>query len=258
MRYVILLIVFYAPVSFGSDYTQEIIDHALYPCLKVRFAGNITPDLYERPEFREPLNQMNKALNMASLTFETRKEIYEVIKTNCANGFSGDSYKIQREIDSIVTANTKSYKPVLISLFILVPVGIWAYIDARKRKNNFILWPIFIVLIGIFALPVYLAKRNLKEGEMREGGVAWNTIKYFAMIWTIFMLIVAIVAIYIVLPTHTMSMGPIQSLITTILGISMYGFIWLGVMISAFIIGLFLKKNSDIEKGPTGALKVTM
>ena len=161
---------------------------------------------------------MSTYLNKASLSFDARKEIYDVIKDSCASEFS-DRYEMQRKIDSIVEANTKNnpYKPLLISLLILVPIGLWACFDARARKNNSILWPIFIVMIAIFSLPVYLAKRNLKEGETREGGFAWNMLKYFAMIWTIVMLTAAIIAICIVLPTHTGTMGPVQSFITSML-----------------------------------------
>lgn len=42
--------------------------------------------------------------------------------------------------------------------------------------------------------------------------------------------------------------------IGTGIGIMMIGFLWFVGAISALVLGMFLKKNSIIEKGPTGAL----
>ena len=77
--------------------------------------------------------------------------------------------------------------------FVLYAIfAIWVLIDARKRRNHAIGWPLATFLLGPLVLPVYLAKRNLREGEVREGGTSWNILRNFALFWTITMVVVGI------------------------------------------------------------------
>src|SRR5215216_1015501 len=62
--------------------------------------------------------------------------------------------------------------------------------DASRRKlgaAKTILWAIGTFLLGVIVVPIYLAKRPLKVNEVREGGLAWNLLKNFALTWTILM-----------------------------------------------------------------------
>ena len=73
-----------------------------------------------------------------------------------------------------------------------VIAAIWVFIDAKKRLVNGIPWSICTVIFGPLVVPIYLAKRPLKHGEVREGGVAWNVLKNFALFWTITMLVAGV------------------------------------------------------------------
>ena len=35
-------------------------------------------------------------------------------------------------------------------------------------------WPVSTAVLGPLALPIYFATRNLREGEIREGGAGWS------------------------------------------------------------------------------------
>jgi len=48
------------------------------------------------------------------------------------------------------------------------------------------------VFLGPIILPIYLASRPLKQGEVREGGKGWNILKNFAILWTIVMAIASV------------------------------------------------------------------
>jgi hypothetical protein len=63
--------------------------------------------------------------------------------------------------------------------------AVWVFTDAKKWKNHPVGWPAATLVLGPVVLPVYFAKRNLKAGEVREGGAGWNVIKNFALFWTL-------------------------------------------------------------------------
>jgi hypothetical protein len=55
--------------------------------------------------------------------------------------------------------------------FVLYAIfAVWVFIDAKKRMNHMVGWPLATFILGPLVLPVYFAKRNLKESEVREGG----------------------------------------------------------------------------------------
>lgn len=137
-------------------------------------------------------------------------------------------------------------------------IGLWVLNDARTRKvENAIGWALGTCLLMILFLPYYLAKRNLKAGEIREGGTAWNLLKSFAVFWTLLMAIAGLVGMFSagqVVTEAGSEAAQAGAAIGTALGLGMLGTLWFVVLVSALVLGLFLKKSSQVEKGPTGAL----
>ena len=168
--------------------------------------------------------------------------------------------------------------------------ALWIFIDAKKRMNHVVGWPLAILLLGlilyvldwplailflglIVLLSIYLAKRNLKEGEVRSGGTGWNTLKYFVALWTI---AIAVLAVWSLLEIPDFALQQYdfvieqsedtvieQAVEDTIIGtavlasLGMLFFIWFGVLVGALVLGLILKDSNIVEKGPTGPLANT-
>ena len=142
--------------------------------------------------------------------------------------------------------------------FVLYAVfAIWVFVDTGKRRNNRIGWPIATLGLGPIVLPVYFAKRNLKEGEVREGGTGWNVLKNFALFWTLTMFVAGIAGMVGVSQFVGQSGSDAEQAGATIggaIGLGMIGLLWFIIAVSALVIGMFLKKSSIVETGPTGAL----
>ena len=139
-----------------------------------------------------------------------------------------------------------------------VAIALWVFFDARSRKmDQPVLWAIGTAILMIVVIPFYFAKRPLKDGEVREGGTAWNVIKSFAIFWTLFMFIAGVAGMMAVSNVvNKASSGAEQAgaAIGTALGMGMIIGLWFVVIVGALVIGLFFKKSSIVEKGPTGAL----
>ena len=135
--------------------------------------------------------------------------------------------------------------------------AVWVFTDAKKRMNHPIGWPVATLVLGPIVLPVYFAKRNLKAGEVREGGTGWNVIKNFALFWTLTIAMGVMAGLVNIgqtvdpSATHAQKAG---AALGATLGVGMIFVLWLVVLIAALILGLFLKKSSIVEYGPTGAL----
>lgn len=139
-------------------------------------------------------------------------------------------------------------------------LAIWAFVDAKKRKANAVLWAVGTLLLGPIILPFYFAKRPLKAGEVREGGTAWNVLKNFAIFWTILMAVAAIwgmVAVSEHLSTFQSEAERAGAAIGTALGLGMIAALWFFPFMGAVVLGLILKKSSIVEKGPSGSLTTT-
>lgn len=139
-------------------------------------------------------------------------------------------------------------------------LAIWAFVDAKKRQANAILWAAGTLLLGPIILPFYFAKRPLKAGEVREGGTAWNVLKNFAIFWTILMVVAAIwgmVAVSEHSSTLQSEAEKAGAAIGTALGLGMIAALWFFPFIGAVVLGLILKKSSIVEKGPSGSLTTT-
>jgi len=137
-------------------------------------------------------------------------------------------------------------------------IALWVFFDARKRKmNKALLWGIGTSLLMVVVIPFYFAKRPLKAGEVREGGTAWNVIKSFAIFWTIFMFVAGVVGMISaskVVEKANSGAEQVGATIGTAIGISVIFGVWFIVLIGTLVLGLFLKKSSIVENGPTGNL----
>ena len=137
------------------------------------------------------------------------------------------------------------------------PLTLWVFADARRRRNS-MGWAVGCLLLAIVFLPLYLAKRSLKEGETREGGTGWNTVKYFALFWTILMFLAGISATITVTSNAPVSMDQYEAAGYAIgagMGLTMIAGVWFAVIVGALVIGLFLKRSTYVENGPTGRLQ---
>jgi len=157
----------------------------------------------------------------------------------------------------------------IITYFILyISVAVWIFLDSKKREFNGIPYAVATCFLGPFVAPVYLAKRNLKEDEMREGGTAWNILKNFALFWTATIFVVGIawmIALFAasnaVLKTSPNTGGEAfgaaaGAAIGTVFVFGILLSTWFFPMVCALVLGFFLKKASIVETGPTGALAV--
>lgn len=139
-----------------------------------------------------------------------------------------------------------------------VIIALWVFFDARSRKmDKPALWAIGTFLLMIIVIPFYFAKRPLKSGETREGGTAWNVIKSFAIFWTILMFVAGVsgmIAMGGVVNEADTGAAQAGAAIGSAIGMSMIIGLWFVVLVGSLVIGLFLKKTSIVENGPTGAL----
>jgi len=99
----------------------------------------------------------------------------------------------------------------------------------------------------------------LKDGEIREGGIVWNFMKYFSVMWTIICFLGFLYGMHLAVNDFDKYQDKYQKAGTAIGaslgGAVIFGF-WFIVISFCMVIGFFLKKNSIIEKGPTGSLAV--
>ena len=142
--------------------------------------------------------------------------------------------------------------------FILYGIlAVWAFVDAGKRKNNRIVWPLATLGLGPVVLPVYFAKRNLKDGETREGGLGWNVLKNFALLWTLTIFVVGLagmVGVSEIVGEAGSEAEQAGAAIGGAIGLGMIALLWFVVAVAALVLGMFLKKTGIVEKGPTGPL----
>ena len=133
-------------------------------------------------------------------------------------------------------------------------VAIWVFLDAKKRGNNAQLWGIATVVFGLIVTPFYLAKRYLLAGEVREGGVAWNVLRYFALLWTLTMTVYIIGAMSSGMPVSDNRFAMAGAVIGTALSVGVLLAIWFMVLVGALALGIFFKQPNVVENGPTGPM----
>ena len=136
----------------------------------------------------------------------------------------------------------------------IFPVAVGGYIayDAKVRGNNFVGWGIGSILLTVPVAPAYFAKRNLRDGEFREGGFTWNFCKYFAVIWSIF----AVIAIGELLFDMASIEEGVDDAAFEVAGVELMveGGIWVFGLVVASMVGFLGKKNTVVEEGPAGSL----
>ncbi len=140
----------------------------------------------------------------------------------------------------------------LAGLIVCVVLAIWVSKDANSRGwRNRSGWIIGTLLLSIVFFPLYLAKRPLRAGEVRQGGVGWNFCKYLAIFWSVWLpigLVAGSIDSALVAPTaDEMAIGVAATIFATIL-------VWIFVSGGALLLGLILRKSSVIEYGPSGQL----
>lgn len=133
-----------------------------------------------------------------------------------------------------------------------IALAIWVFIDSRERGINGIPYTAGTVILGVLVFPYYMAKRNLLPGEIREGGIAWNTIKNFLIVWTIAMAYASFSGLSKVSEsTNGMSDAEMTgAAIGTGLGLMFIGMLWFFPFAGGLLIGLLLKKSKIVEEGP--------
>lgn len=137
--------------------------------------------------------------------------------------------------------------------------ALWVLWDGfgRKMGAGTVLWGAGTFILGPIVLPVYLAKRPLKSGEVREGGTGWNVLKNFAILWTIVMAVASIVGLMAVSQATVGLKSDAERAgagIGMVLGMGLLAAVWFFPTMGAALLGFLLKKNSIVEKGPTGPL----
>ena len=138
-----------------------------------------------------------------------------------------------------------------------VLIAAWAAWDARKRLANWIAWGLATLFAWPITVPFYLAKRPLRAGETRDGGLAWNVLKNFALTWTLFMLVITPIAFMGAGASAVNEAASDAEVVGATLGMGLglvfAGGLWFFVMVGAVVIGFFLRKKT-VEEGPTGRL----
>lgn len=136
---------------------------------------------------------------------------------------------------------------------------LWVAFDANRRKlgaAKTVLWAIGTFLLGVIVLPIYFAKRPLMANQVREGGLAWNVLKNFALTWTLLMVAIGISAIGAASQTSVSSDAEAAgAAIGTGLVFVILAVVWFFPMVGAIVLGFFLKNSAIVERGPTGPLE---
>lgn len=134
--------------------------------------------------------------------------------------------------------------------------AIWVAFDAFLRGAGIVtvIWAIGSFYLGPLVIPVYFAKRPLKNGELRRGGTAWNVLRNFAIFWTAFSAVALVVGqikaekfistLEIDARRNAANIGRIQ-------GLTYLAALWLLPTCCALLLGVFLRNKSIIENGPT-------
>jgi hypothetical protein len=137
------------------------------------------------------------------------------------------------------------------------PIAIFTLVDSLERKMNPLIWPLVVLVFGPVNLPLYLAHRNLRSGETREGGKFWNFAKYFALLWTMIMVLVVITEMTVVAQKTAALTSDAQragAAIGSALGLGMIAALWFFPFIGALGLGAVMRKPQVFGRGPTGRL----
>jgi hypothetical protein len=134
-------------------------------------------------------------------------------------------------------------------------VAIWVFFDARKRHMDLPgIWAVLAFIAMVMALPFYLAKRTLKNGEIRKGGSMWSFSKSFAIIWTAFMLVAGVsarLATRAAVAKAGVTAGHAGEAMLTGFSFSLIAGLWFLILVADLGIGLYFRKPGSVEIGST-------
>jgi hypothetical protein len=143
--------------------------------------------------------------------------------------------------------------------YLLLNLGLaaWMYRDGTRRYFPIVPWCLAAVPLGWLMLPLYLARRPLREGEEREGGAAWDALKNFCLVWTLTMFVAAVGRMGNAWspPEAAWDAGQAVRAIGAALGQGSILVLWFVPLVGAALLGALLKKSSVVERGPTGYLR---
>jgi ankyrin repeat protein len=126
---------------------------------------------------------------------------------------------------------------------------VWVFCDARLRNAAAVFWSVLAAVLGPLVLPVYLAKRPLKEGEIREGGFGWQLFKNLALLWTLAIGLIIVKGFMTVAGGAVGFRSEIQ-LAGIAVGFGVLVLAWLSILVGVAVIALLLKKSFILKKGP--------
>jgi hypothetical protein len=142
--------------------------------------------------------------------------------------------------------------PFVAGVFLLF--SIWAYRDASLRGNAALKWSLATVVVGPLTLPFYLSSRNLRDGEIREGGRAWQVMKHFAVYWTVTMVMATLAGLGSISDTAAQASSDAEKAgvaIGATIGFGLMVVLWFLPFVASVLLGLLLKKSTTVERGPT-------
>jgi len=129
-------------------------------------------------------------------------------------------------------------------------IALWVLVDSRRRKEDrWLLWTIFAAIGWPVMFPFYFAYRNLKDGEVRSGGKAWNVLKNFALVWTLGCVVMGVRSCFDFLDINEADPG------ASVGDAMLVSMIWFFSMVGFLVFGLFLRNSGIVERGPTGPLE---
>lgn len=146
------------------------------------------------------------------------------------------------------------------SYFLLYGVfALWVFLDSLSRRMgpSALMWVLGTAVLGPIVLPIYLAARPLKQGEVREGGRAWHILKNFAILWTIVMVIATIAGLASMAGTAsglTSGAAKVGAGLGMLVGMGVLAAVWFFPTMGAALLAFLLKKNTVVETGPTGPM----
>jgi len=137
--------------------------------------------------------------------------------------------------------------------------AVWVLIDGWRRRalGLGIFYGAASILLAPITIPIYLTRRPLKAGEVREGGVVWNILKNFVVVWTLLILVAALAGLFASGQALQKPMSQAEQAgagLGIIVGLGLWAAAWFFPVLGALVFGLLLKKNSVVERGPTGPL----
>src|SRR5271169_1487109 len=132
--------------------------------------------------------------------------------------------------------------------------ALWVALDGLSRKigRDTVFWAIGTSILLPLVLPLYLAKRPLKTGELRKGGTAWNVLKNFAILLTFLVAEALIMGVMAVEKQKSFLATDVERAAATmgmVQAIGVVAAVWFLLTAGTVVLGLLLKKDFVVETG---------